>query len=932
MANSAIDNNTINTLTEVAATNSGLIAPNIYDIAKYVELIKAKHIDIPEDTLALGIYGYLNEIHSNILENTAVIAAEYSNEAVPTKAQFERNVIAHALSLGINNIMATPAAFKTYICLPEEAVIKNMVDDKLVLDKEYEFNISSSNNSTGTTYIYRLDYDIIIRRSKLPNGKWVYTAIYDIDKDTKVNPISSVTNPYLPTVGIIKISNDNMIVITTTLRQYVHNKTYKKILVNNPLESKSLTFTFPDQLSYFYVEVNEGDKFHRLRCIYDGLYTTLPNEEYCNYQYIDDTTIRIVFNRDSYQPRTNADVTVHAFTTNGDACNFIYKAQTIHTLSSERYAYNNLYAVLQPLTNSEGAVNKKSISEIKQIIPKEMLGRSTITTTKDLRGYFNQISDHYKMVFLEKLHNQISRIFFSYILLKNDNNNVIPTNTLDVLFGKDIFQNINSTNYILPQGSVFVNTGKGTQGYPYNTPDAQIKKYQETSFVYTNPFLIVINKNPFLVNYYLNIMDYSKSVNFIGINEKCQLQFIPDESIKVKRESLSRDDNIRNTYRISFSVMQNISSDFNIIGTDEEGNITRQDIRVYGVLYNKNILKDGTVTYSPYRYMRANPLIKGDFDDESYTYNFELDLKTTDIIDKNQKLHISKGLYNLGTNDENSGVLTANIKLRFFVLVKLDTDYGRELTMLNDGVMGQIDDIVPNLQGWTLCNIYEMETGLDVYYNYTNIMESYISLRADRGNGGYSFDLKRVPLVRYSYFNNSETINQFVRLIDIRRSYIQACLVLLEDSFGVDFKFFNTYGPSKKYNVNQEVYLDRVNISLKFEVKYRTLDAVDITSEITDYIKSYVEDLNYVNDLHIPNLTTNIKNKFSKQLTYFKFVGLNNYGYMYQSLYQNPENQFVDSTDVPEFINVDTKEDGSSDITYTIASVTNDDLITNNII
>jgi len=40
----------------------------------------------------------------------------------------------------------------------------------------------------------------------------------------------------------------------------------------------------------------------------------------------------------------------------------------------------------------------------------------------------------------------------------------------------------------------------------------------------------------------------------------------------------------------------------------------------------------------------------------------------------------------------------------------------------------------------------------------------------------------------------------------------------------------------------------------------------------------------------------------------------------------------VDSTDVPEFININTKDDGTVDITYKLANNTADDRITNNMI
>jgi hypothetical protein len=93
------------------ATKLSELSTDIYQIAEFVDSIKAKYVDIPEDTLALGVFGYLGSVFTNVIENTSTMASEYSNEAIPTKAKFERNIIAHALALGINKIFATPAMF-----------------------------------------------------------------------------------------------------------------------------------------------------------------------------------------------------------------------------------------------------------------------------------------------------------------------------------------------------------------------------------------------------------------------------------------------------------------------------------------------------------------------------------------------------------------------------------------------------------------------------------------------------------------------------------------------------------------------------------------------------------------------------------------------------------------------------------------------------
>ena len=83
------------------------------------------------------------------------------------------------------------------------------------------------------------------------------------------------------------------------------------------------------------------------------------------------------------------------------------------------------------------------------------------------------------------------------------------------------------------------------------------------------------------------------------------------------------------------------------------------------------------------------------------------------------------------------------------------------------------------------------------------------------------------------------------------------------------------------------------------------------------------EDLNNITDLHIPNLITYITNLHRDHIVYIKFVKLNNYDSLYQSIYKDPvlsDNYFVETQTVPEFINVNTTKLGKADIEYDIIS------------
>lgn len=73
-----------------------------------------------------------------------------------------------------------------------------------------------------------------------------------------------------------------------------------------------------------------------------------------------------------------------------------------------------------------------------------------------------------------------------------------------------------------------------------------------------------------------------------------------------------------------------------------------------------------------------------------------------------------------------------------------------------------------------------------------------------------------------------------------------------------------------------------------------------------------IEDLNYLKSLHIPNLITEITNKYyPNSIEYIEFLGFNDYGPGVQHLYRNV---YDDITIVPEFLTVNTTENLTADI------------------
>jgi hypothetical protein len=111
---------------------------------------------------------------------------------------------------------------------------------------------------------------------------------------------------------------------------------------------------------------------------------------------------------------------------------------------------------------------------------------------------------------------------------------------------------------------------------------------------------------------------------------------------------------------------------------------------------------------------------------------------------------------------------------------------------------------------------------------------------------------------------------------------------------------------SGAYSINDDTLLDRVNIEPYFKLKLMANVDKNVVSDITSDIKEYIEDLNDLSSLHIPNLITTITNNYSDSLEYIEFLGINNYGPGMQHLYRKDANQVGT---VPEFLCIDVNKD-----------------------
>lgn len=920
------------------------LSTDIYGTNDYVNAIKQRFIpDVPEDTLMLGIFGYMGQVFSDMMQNSIIMASELSNESIPTKAKFEKNIIAHALSLGIDNINAIPAQMDVLMTFIEDDIInsKNAIDSEgnelpwtFVFDKDTPIHIGD--------HCFYVDYDIEIRKIRVHNtsnseNKFAYTARYLIDVD---NPISDITNPYLSAPVKMRVNGINVLFTKCTLRQVTKTTIHKKVLSDNSISAKTATFTFEGQLAAFTVDVVEGDKTTHLIPIYDGISAENTKYKYIYYSYLDTNTIRIKFDKASYMPRINSDVNINLIITEGENGNFIYKPNTYPSFSfeSDKYGYSAIGCEIRPITGESAyGINKKSVSELKRLIPKEALSRGCITSTADLQNCFNAIDTEDSVVYIyKKRDNALERLYYMYILMRDDASNIIPTNTIDLKVLPGELMADNPQKLILRKNQII--------GLNYDDEYASIYEKGDAftvDFNYRCPYNVVINMDPLYAMYYMTAIDTNKFLEFSYINKSSQYQFIAMNA-KLYRANNS------NKYTITVTIEQSIHINSSDLEIDESGNIVGSNIRCIAVFYtDENV----PVRWSEAAFVSCIP------DADIFTFKFTM--TTYDCIDIENRLRMETGLNNINTEEESIAYFSSNMKCTIFILNKQDASYGNS----------ELHGIVPNISEYTVCNSYNVVDGVDFFYDYSDIINSTVMLGTeteddddtaeggDSGGGNTGSDLPATTLSDGDSVStlssppkvpgpiegeDSITVSKAFKYLIIksvpvvadeskldylcseivrRKIYIDQLLNTVEDLFGIDFKFFNTYGPSKLFTIDGTTCIDRVNINIAFRVKLAPTHDSNIINDITAYIKNYIEDINNIKSIHMSNLVSEITTKFRDQIDYFEYVGINKipgsdeYDTSVKHIYAS---DMPDGLVVPEFLNITTDYHGALPINIII--------------
>lgn len=875
---------------------------SIYSVKDFaMNEIAPKYFDLDNiNQLNIGLLGYVTELIANTTEDSFNATSTFIKEIFPNKAIIPETIYNYAALFQIDNLFATAANMNMVLFVAESDIIKygEYKDSsfyQFVLDSNLVVNVEGKQ--------FMLDYDILID-CKPYKDDYIYTASYNLDHK---NTISDITNPYIK-VKRVRYSNVNYLGLFVNVKQVVKTIQPENIINNDKINLPTISFEFSDKLANFevYYKAPDASSYTQLSKLL--INSTPLKNPFCFYKFNTDNEIQLTFtSRDNYfQPVFNSELMIHIYTTSGAEGNFpLYTGNAISVIpKSDTYDYNNnltLFAIVQSESIDGG--DSLTLDELRSMIVEKFSTVSSYTNENDLQIYFSSFKYKFgnDVLFIKRRDDAFERLFSAFAIMKDQNKDIYPTNTLYLELDLPDFdlEYEQSNMYLLKAGHTF-RYKPGTSDTAKVIPNITLKddlSVLDDEFVYTNPFLMTISKSPSVVGFYMNSINQRIPLEYSYVNSDSIIQFICN-SVSVTRNALKGD----NTYKLTVLITPTSDLDQEII---EEA--TGKDL---GNLVLKGMIEDGENSvescFIDFKLTNANV--------KTNIYTFEAEITTDDYMTLDEKFRVFdvRDIQN-GNNVESKLIPMLDCTINIYAFYK----YKDASVNLSHKF-----DYITELEPYTLTNMYSTQDQKIDFITPMTVMRSRMTYN-DLGSGNYNITLSLIPFVKALTMQNDDSYAYFIDTLYKQYNYMEDALDKITNNYGVDMKFYNTYGKAKNFIVGEDgAILDRVNCGIRFKLNPTIgADEATLIRDVKIYIKDYVEGINDkgYNAIYVSNMIQSLKNDFNN-INYLKFACINNY----DSSVQVIENKSTDLSTltkderrnyVPEFLTM-SEDDILIDIIY----------------
>lgn len=540
-----------------------VLLPNYSDDSKskeYImnELMPRVFHDVPMNNLNVGMFSLISEYMSQGMEQQAFTSSFFFNESFITKAVLPDSIYSEAAIFNIGYSFATPSAAVFVLELKLQDIYANA---KLNADtKFYEFILDKNtkiNLSNGSTY--SLDYDILLRYKNEETASRISSSIPTWD-------VHYINTDEQNSIAVNKNIYINYRVTGTWLCLYITASEYERevhTVVNNltnGLPNDDTVISCINHICGFDIKYIDGDgneqwipQDHIL-----PINATPPDKTtpYVHYIMDNQQTIRFewqLYGNRYFVPPTNTSYEITVYTCHGEAANFTLFDNTEQPSvisSSNRYSNNgNVMKNAWLASGSMGGTNIGNVETVRRETIEAYNTAKVLSTDHDIDEWMKTF--FFKNVlypfFFKRRDDPWGRIWSGYLALKDNDDHVFRTNTLQANIPYDILyanndNTVTDNEIVIPPGWIWVydesdssNLGAGMYTVvPYTKSGSKTIETADTNasieekYVFASPFGMRIQKQPFAMAYFNQ-----------WINETTTTTRIPSDEVVTEEQDLS---------------------------------------------------------------------------------------------------------------------------------------------------------------------------------------------------------------------------------------------------------------------------------------------------------------------------------------------------------------------------------------------------------
>lgn len=818
---------------------------NIKDFAR--NALMPKYFDVNEvNDLNVGLLGMTTELITSGFEDNFNTVSMYLKELFPNTATMSETIYTYASLFQISELFATPASMDIILMVKESDILTLGTINGNV--REFVVDCDTIIDVQGLQYM--LDYDVKIRAKRYLDD-YIFTSVYDFEYRNSLNP--STSSPYIKNIRY-NGEEGKYIGLMVTVHQVNKFKQEEVIINNTRINYPKFKIQYDDMLANFEVFYKSPNMTEETQ-LTKRLKNSVPIEQpFCYYSFKDNNEIEISFStrEKSFHPDFNSDIRIEYYTTKGTKGNYpLYKGNIMDMVvspQSERYQYLSsvtMFAI--PQTDSMGGSNTLAFDDLKKIVNEKFSTINTITTENDLLQYFDnakyRMGSH--MLFVKKRDDVFERLFTAFTMLKDRNNELIHSNTLNLELNlEDIGSAPDEKTAVIKPGTIM----KYREGSIDTVEITQQMGRSEEDFRFVNPFLINIITEPSTsVGFYLNSINQKFPLNYQFINDECPVQCICN-NVEITRDALHGDD----FYELSIDLLN--TSGMEPYPVFHDNGEWTENLKVKCIFKDQESSKD--LCYIDFQFIT--------YDAEASVMTFKAKLNTDDVLTLNNRLRVT------GVKDIITG--KTSTKMIGFSDIVIDICVFYKSNEIENHKYSNLED----LNQYKISNIYSsIDHPVSLVYSF-DIIRSQLSYLADSDK---SIKLRFLPLFSAYDMIDKDKFDDTIDRLRNQYNFLTSVLKLLENNYSIDMKFYNTYGRAKIFTVDDGTLLDRVNCAIRFDLFLLPgSDDSQVLNNVRAFISEYFENLNLSvdNSVKISNLIQEIENTFI-DVDYLKFVCINEY-------------------------------------------------------